>query len=230
MDFLTDEDMDSIEDGYDDGADDLLAPIPLALPPPPQGPVFYPMSLASATLPTNGTNGEGTGLSKRLLGAPIWAWGLILAGAGGAGYLYYRSRGQVKANSSGESDSGSEGLYHASSELTANGAWSPSRSRFAELLQRYYQRKGMSAHVTVWHDADDAKEKAKLPVVSPLVNVQVHGGAVKADTALVRFARREGLNPVQHQDGSIGFYPHTTKRGKEWEEYIDALRDDGQKV
>ena len=62
------------------------------------------------------------------------------------------------------------------------------------------------------------------------MNVEVKGGAVKADAALQRFARREGLNPVQHEDGSIGFYPHTGKRGKEWEEYIDALRDEGQKV
>jgi peptidyl-tRNA hydrolase len=50
------------------------------------------------------------------------------------------------------------------------------------------------------------------------------------DQAFTRFCRREGLNPSQHADGSIGLYPHSTKRGKEWEEYVDALRDEGQKV
>jgi hypothetical protein len=113
----------------------------------------------------------------------------------------------------------------------SNGGWEPSRSRFAELLERYYQRQGHAQHAKVWHDAEDAKSKGKLKFVSPLVNVEVKDSKmVKVDPALTRFCRREGLNPVAHSDGSIGLYPHNSKRGKAWEEYIDALRDDGQKV
>jgi hypothetical protein len=168
---------------------------------------------------------------------PVWAWLLITGGVAGTGYFFYWNNQQkLKANGSdgdGDTEPRPPKLGEAlslSDERENSGGWEPSRSRFVEQLERYFQRKGQQQHVTVWTDADEARNKGKLKIVSPLVNVEVKGGAVKADAALQRFARREGLNPVQHEDGSIGFYPHGGKRGKEWEEYVDALRDEGQKV
>lgn len=108
--------------------------------------------------------------------------------------------------------------------------WSPSRSGFGSQLQRFFDKAGKSASVVVWHDAEDAQRKGKMKFVSPLINVQVKDKSVTADAALQKFCRREGLNPVAHDDGSIGLYPHTGKRGKAWEDYVDALRDDGQQV
>jgi hypothetical protein len=47
---------------------------------------------------------------------------------------------------------------------------------------------------------------------------------------LDKFAKREGLTAVEHEGGVVGFYPGGGKKGKAWEEYIDDLRDAGQKV
>jgi hypothetical protein len=66
--------------------------------------------------------------------------------------------------------------------------------------------------------------------VSPLINIKCEG-TYKPDKDLVRLCKREGLNPIVHEDGSIGLYPATSgKRAAEWEKYIDLLRDDGQRV
>lgn len=205
--------------------------------PPPQQPQIpiYPLSLAGQGSQQS-SNGQGEPIFKRKLGGvPVWAWGIIVAGVGGTGYFFYQNRKQAKQSAQpSESSSGGDAVEaNPAPQLPENtggsGGWSPSRSKVAEQLNRYFQRKGASDKVVVWHDADEAKERGKLKHVSPLVNIQVKGD-FKVDKDFERFCRREGLNPVQHQDKSIGLYPTESKRGKEWERYIDALRDDGQKV
>lgn len=197
----------------------------------PQIPI-YPLSLAGQQ--QQNPNGQNEPLLKRRFGGvPVWAWGIIAAGVGGTGYLFYQNRKQAKQTSEQSSSTSSEPVEANPApqlpESTSSGGWSPSRSKVADQLNRYFQRKGAADKVVVWHDADEAKERGKLKHVSPLVNIQVKGD-FKVDKDFERFCRREGLNPVQHQDKSIGLYPTESKRGKEWERYIDALRDDGQKV
>ena len=226
------------DDQNDMFEDNFTEPTP---PPPPKPVPLYPLSLAGAPVPQpNGVAPNGApqggliGLATKQMGPlPLWAWALIAGGVGGTGYYFFKSKdGSDDSDSSSPGPSMGDVLKNAftSSDGGSGSGWSPSRSTFADQLQRYFAKKGHGEHVTVWHDAEDAKKHGGLAHVSPLVNVQVKGGAVKVDTALTRFARREGLNPVQHEDGSIGLYPHTTKRGKEWEQYIDALRDEGQSI
>lgn len=210
---------------------------------------LYSMQLAQAPaspqapgmqLDPQGAATTPDGLLKKKWGPlPVWAWGLIGTGVLGTGYFVYRSMKKVTPNGSGDEDDAPPKLGQIVSKMLGSGepsggssssGWEPSRSRFAEQLERYYQRKGQSQHVKVWHDAEEAKEQGGLKFVSPLVNVQVKHGTVKLDQPLTRFCRREGLNPTAHPDGSIGLYPHASKRGKEWEEYVDALRDDGQQI
>lgn len=232
MDFYTDDELSAMEQGQMQPRNTTLAPTA-----PPQVPL-YPLSLAqapNAAAPNGAPQGGVVGLARQQWGPlPAWAWLLIGSGVAGTGYFLWKSKQAPQKN---EGDSPSEPkvgdvmpLFANPSGGGARGGWEPSRTSFAKKLQAYFDKKGQTAHVVVWHDAEDARDKGKLRVISPLVNVQVKGGAVKVDTALQRWARREGLNPVQHQDGSIGFYPHTGKRGKEWESYIDALRDDGQSI
>lgn len=241
---LTDEEIDAMfESSYDDGGplappsapSTALAPAPVQ---PEPVPLYSLDVLQSMGSPQSGEDAQRGVLMRKYAGVPGWAWGLLGIGVVGSGYMFYASR----KKSSSSDDSGDEAPKPnlgdvLSRAFTANGGedssrggWQPSRSSFAESLERYFAKKGMSEHVTVWVDADDAKQKGGLKFVSPLVNVQVKSGGVKVDEALRRHCRREGLNPVQHQDGSIGLYPHSSKRGKEWEEYIDALRDEGQSV
>lgn len=238
MDFLTDEEIDSMFDAEPDQAAPLQPPPAEAPPPVP----LYPLAMAQAAPPAapngqpNGQPAVQEGLITRKVGPlPAWAWLLIGGGVVGTGYFYMRG----KKKSSGEDESPGIGdvvsnVFGGGSRdegSRSSGGWAPSRSAFASKLEGYFTKKGMNGQVTVWHDAEDAQQKGKMAPVSPLLNVQVlKNSAVKVDQALQRFCRREGLNPVAHADGNIGLYPHTGKRGREWEEYIDALRDEGQKV
>lgn len=190
-----------------------MAPVPL-----------YPMSLASTE-----PNGSENFLTKKLGPLPVWGWGAIVAAVGGGGYLYWRYQKNVKPNGEDDVEPNLGDIVPVESNGDSR-SWSPSRASVASALEKHYGKKGQKDLVVIWSDADEAKEKGKLQFVSPLVNVQPQGVKVKVDQALTRLCRREGLNPVQHQDGSIGLYPHTGRRGQEWEEYVDALRDEGQKV
>lgn len=197
----------------------------------PQPLQFYPLSLAQVQ-PAQ----PQAPLMKKVGPLPMWAWLAIGGTAVGAGYLLYKNR-KTEPSSSDEEEGSSRpsgGLLKmlgagGGGDEDSGGGWGPSRSAFAGRLTEYFRKKGFEEHVVVWHDADEARAGG-MTHVSPLINIQVKGGGVKCDTALQRFCRREGLNPVAHVDGSIGLYPHTGKRAKEWEEYIDALRDDGQSV
>jgi hypothetical protein len=236
QDYLTDEELDSMFDEeviYNDEpppqaverALAMRAPEPVAVP-------LYPLQMAR---PAPAQDPDQGLLRRTYGGVPGWAWGLMGLSVLGGGYMYYRSR-NLQAN--GEAGSGGsepetpalgDVVPMAANALGSGQGWSPSRSGFASALERYFGKKGMGAHVKVWVDADDAK-KAGMKFVSPLLNIEVKTGGIKLDEALQKVCRREGLNAIQHQDGSIGLYPHTGKRGKAWEEYIDALRDDGQQV
>lgn len=231
--FLTDEEMEAIEGG--EGRPDTAEMVHQPQEAPVQPIQLYPLSFAQGggmgTAPNGAPDGappEGWAL-RRYGGVPVWAWGLLGATGAAAGFFFWRGR-QVKSN--GEEAEPTPNIAHAllGSGSDDKSAWSPSRGRVAEQLERYFQKKGVTPHVKVWPDADDAQVKGGLKQVSPLVNVEVKNKGFKVDQAFTRFCRREGLNPVQHGDGSIGLYPHSTKRGKEWEEYTDALRDEGQKV
>lgn len=229
--MLSDEEIDEM---YADAAGGRQQqPAPQARPPqaPPGRLPLYPLAMAQQAAMGQAPNGNaGAGIGKKLGPLPIWGWGAIVAGLGGTAYFWWRSRKGVKANSGGESDDDGRVALPALPSGEGRGGWSPSRSRMADNLGRYFERKGQKQNVTVWHDADDAKKKGHMKHVSPLVNVKVTGKNVKVDPALTKFCRREGLNPVQHDDGSIGLYPHESKRGKEWERYVDDLRDEGQSV
>jgi hypothetical protein len=238
--FLTDEEMEMIESGATEpqqGATEIVhqpqEPMPIQL---------YPLSIAGgAPLGTNGApNGAPNGAMpdggppqgwalRQYGGVPVWAWGLIGLTGAAAGLFYWRGK-QPKANGKGDDEPSPNIAQALMGGGESRGGWSPSRGRMAEQLERYFKKKGVSQNVKVWHDADDAQEKGGLKQVSPLVNVEVKSKGFKVDAAFTKFCRREGLNPVQHNDGNIGLYPHSTKRGKEWEEYTDALRDEGQKV
>jgi hypothetical protein len=239
MDYLSDNDIDSMFDTpgqQEQTQGTAIVPMPQPVP-------LFPLAMAAQPAP-NGQPGAQPGQPPGVMGfvrqqwgpMPAWAWLLLGGSVAGAGYLFYQNRSKPKANESDSSSSSRPSIGEVVANAIApssggSGKWAPSRSRFAESLERYFQKKGMSDQLTVWHDADDAKKKGKMAFVSPLINVEVkQGGAVKVDAALTRFCRREGLDPKQHQDGNIGLYPHSTKRGKEWEEYIDALRDEGQSV
>jgi hypothetical protein len=230
--FLSDEEMEAIEGR----AVQRQAPQSTQLVHQPQQPQqipLYPLSMANGGGmggPGMGQDPSGQGWARKQVGGlPVWGWGLVAAGVGAAGFFFWRGRKmQVKPNP--DSGSSSSSVVPAMmAQPQARSGWSPSRSRISEQLERYFQKKGHGGNVKVWHDADDA-HAAGLKQVSPLVNIQVKGGGVKVDSAFTKWCRREGLNPVQHADGNIGLYPHSTKRGKEWEGYVDALRDEGQKV
>lgn len=226
---MTDEEIDAMfESDYGEMTEEAPVPPPReqsALAPVPVVPLF-PITLAQAQAPPSEENGGL--IRKRIGGVPVWGWGLIGIGLGGAGWFYWKSQQRLQPN---EPTNDEPALGdRVSLEEGASTGWRPSRSAFGDQLRKYFARKGHAQHVVVWDDAEDAQKQGKMKFVSPLINIQVKGGTVKADAALTRFCRRDGLNPVQHQDGSIGLYPHSSKRGKEWEEYIDALRDEGQKV
>lgn len=211
---LVGEDLDSI---FGDGSRPqasapMMAPEPVA---PVYDSTVYPLALADTATAT----AQPTGLAKPIAGLPVWGWGLIVAGLGVGGYFWYQNRDGVKKNpEDGEGDS--------SSEPMEQGGWRPSRSAFAEKLERHLSKSGLSG-AKVYSDAEDAK-KARLKQVSPLVTVVAQGQVPMGD--LEKFARREGLKPVAHEGGVVGFYPISGKRGRAWEQYIDALRDEGQTV
>lgn len=178
----------------------------------PGSPETYPLAQTPAPEPI---------YQRRLAGIPVWGWGLGALGALGALYFYTQQR-QVTKNGEDSSESGED-----SSSARLPSGWQPSRSAFGDRLRSHLQKNGLADKTTIWTDADEAQKKLKQ--VSPLVTIQCK--ATKIPLAeLDKFAKREGLSAVSHTDGVVGFYPGGGKKGKQWEEYIDALREEGQKV
>lgn len=174
-----------------------------------QQPQQYPLAQVAPASPI---------LSRRIAGLPVWGWGLGAVGAGVAYYLFTKNK--VEKNT-GESES------TGSSDLPAlPPGQRASRSGFCDRLGPFLQKNGIADKTTVYSDADEAAKKLKQ--VSPLVTL--HCKAKVPIKELDKFAKREGLTAVEHEGGVVGFYPGGGKKGKAWEEYIDDLRDAGQKV
>lgn len=155
---------------------------------------------------------------RRFAGVPAWGWGLGVVGAAGLAYWLY-SRKSMTANTGDDSASTDAG------DTTPEG-WRPSRSGFGEHLKKCLEKAGALGQTTIWIDADDAQKK--LPQVSPLVTIQCKTTVPLKE--LEKLAKREGLSAIEHDAGVVGFYPGKGKKGKEWESYVDDLRDAGQRV
>lgn len=236
QDFVTD---DEIDEMYNDGPE---VPPPLHIPQQQQatmvppgaqsigninGLPIYPIGLAQASLaPAPGVENL---LTRKFGPLPVWGWALTAIGTGVGGYFLWQSnqKKKIEKNSSDDED---DGPSYALPESTGSerGSWGPSRGGFSDQLNKFFTRKGMAEKIKIYDDADEAKKKLKH--LSPLINIKCEV-AYKPDKDLLRLCKREGLNPILHEDGTIGLYPaDKTKRGREWEKYIDLLRDDGQTV
>lgn len=183
---------------------------------------YLPQPLPVLPLPPGLGQAEEPFLQRKVGGLPVWMWGLIVAGGGTAAYFVMREKKD-------ESKSASSKAAIAKTEpkrLERNKSsdWSPSRGRFVDALSKKFSGK----FEKVYDDADEAK--ASFKTVSPLINVKAKPG-YQIDKAFESFCKADGLHPVMHDDNEIGIYPADgTAKGREWEEYVDALRDDGQTV
>ncbi len=193
---------------------------PVAAPPPVQPPPvpLYDISLAQAP-----EQPAESLFVRRVAGLPVWGWGLIGTAALGAGWYLFRQN-KVESNPEPERRESPRPL------ATHSEAWSPSRSRFGDALKGWMVKRSIPLRdVTVYIDADDAKRHVKP--VSPLVTMKCAASVKMPMAELQKFCEVEGLCATDHGDGVIGFYPaESGDKGREWESYIDALRDDGQTV
>ncbi len=196
-----------------------LAPMPVAAQPPPVPAIpLYDISLAQAPEQTS----QESLLTRRVAGLPVWGWGLIGTAAVGAGWYLWK-QGKVAPNLP-------ESAPSAPRLPQAPEGWSPSRTRFGESLGSWMARRSIpSRDVTVYTDADDAKRHVKP--VSPLVTIKCAASVKMPMDELQKFCAEQGLCATEHGDGVIGFYPADSgDRAREWESYIDALRDEGQTI
>lgn len=183
----------------------------------------YPLSLAQVPAPI-----QETGFLQRKMGPlPVWGWLVTAVGTGIGGYFILQNIKAPTKNSRDDEDDDAAS-YALPDEGESAGGWRPSRSAFADQVTRYFAKAGV-AGAKVFSDADDAK-RAKLKEVSPLINIRFES-PYKADKGFEKLCKKEGLSVFAHGDGTVGLYPATTgKRGKQWEDYVDALRDDGQEI
>ena len=233
QDYVTDDDIDEM---YGDGRHvPQQQPAPQSTMQRASSPVAQPMDsmhglpvypLALAQVPS--APGPDNLLTRKIGPLPVWGWALTALGTGLGGYLWWQSSKKVSKN---DGDEGDRDASHSLPEDTSDkGSWNPSRGAFCEQLTKHFTRKGMADKVKIFDDADQAKASGKLKHLSPLINIKCDV-AYKPDKDLLRLCKREGLNPIGHEDGTIGLYPASSgKRAQEWEKYIDLLRDDGQKV
>ena len=228
---------DEIDEMYGDGRHTPQQAQPQAVqqPVPPQG--MQPMgsinglpvySLALAQVPSTTIVGENI-LTRRLGPLPVWGWALTAIGTGIGGYFLWQSQKKVSKNDGDEDSEPVRALPESTEGGGGRGSWGPSRGTFAEQLNKHFMRKGMAEKTKIFDDADEAKASGKLKHISPLINIKCEVG-YKPDKEMERLCKREGLSPIVHEDGTIGLYPASSKRGREWEKYIDLLRDDGQTV
>jgi hypothetical protein len=184
----------------------------------------YPLSLAQAPAPQ-----DDNILTRKFGPLPMWGWALTALGTGIGGYLWWQST-QKKVSKNESEDRETSPALPEDTGGSERGTWGPSRGGFCEQLNKHFMRKGMADKVKIFDDADEAKASGKLKQVSPLINIKCES-SYKPDKDLIKICKREGLNPIVHEDGAIGLYPASSgKRAQEWEKYIDLLRDDGQKV
>ena len=183
----------------------------------PMGLPTYPLALAQAEV---AEAAAGSFLTRPVGPLPVWGWGLTVAGLGALGYFVYRSTKEEVTPNDGESEP------RQLPASTGSGKWEPSRGAFADQLRPWLDQRGLGKASTVYETAEDAAKKLKH--VSPLVTMKCTAEVPLKD--LEKFCKAEGLLPIAHEGGVIGFYPGTGKRGKAWEDYVDLLRDDDQEV
>jgi hypothetical protein len=234
QDFVTDDDIDEMY-GSDEQSQPPAQQRAMPVVPPGAHPIgninglpLYPLALAQVPTAPIVTGSAENLLTRKFGPLPVWGWALTALGTGIGGYFLWQSSSQKKIKSNDGDDDESASSLPEDTGRRERGSWSPSRGVFAEQLNSYFSRKNMGDKVRVYDDADVAM--AKLKHVSPLINIKCEG-TYRPDKDLERLCKREGLSPVVHEDGTIGLYPAKgSKRGREWEKYVDLLRDDGQKA
>jgi hypothetical protein len=184
-------------------------------------------------------------LRREINGVPVWMYaaGLAVVG-GGAYYLYTKAQASAAdAESTPSLRPNPEPRERTRSRASrpepaddpspsrSSTRWSPSRAKVASRMEKWLTQRNALKGVTILPDADDAMAKGiKNP--SPLINLKVSTNtSLHKNDDFRRWARREGLNPVRLDRTTIGLVPaDNTKRGAEWEDYVDALREEGQRV
>jgi hypothetical protein len=87
--------------------------------------------------------------------------------------------------------------------------------------------------VSIYVDAEDAMKKGGIKTPSPLINMRGPKSAtLDQEPVLVALCRAEGLAFKENEmgPGVYGLHPDDSARGRQWEDYIDRLRDDGLPV
>lgn len=212
---------------------------PMTAPPSAQAQLqLYPMDMAGQPYGLAQTPVQPEPLlARRIVGVPVWGWGL---GLGGAALAYYLWQQQQKVT---RNPGGGVGSPRGDDDDSGSGGVQTSRTTLGGKIRMCLQKNGVTSKIvdgsgktiagsdadktTIYTDADEAKKKLKQ--VSPLVTIQCKGVRPPMKE-LDKLARRDGLSAIEHDSGVVGFYPGGGKKGKEWERYVDALRDEGQTV
>lgn len=175
---------------------------------------YYPLGMQAPGAPPAMAQQEGI-LSRKIGPLPTWGWLVLLAGGAAAyvGYQWWQKREKGLARNDASSED-----------------WKPSRGRFAATLEGLLAQKKMRS-VKVFADADDAFA-AGIKNPSPLVNLRVPRGIrLLQSPDFIELVRSEGLEAVELDGATIGLVPASgSLRGERWEAYIEALREEGQKV
>ena len=220
----------------------------------PQGPYPYPAGRYSIDMvspntnpmpwagpyqdPAMGTEEDESLLTKKVGGLPVWGWavaGLVVVGGGFAAYKYFVQKSDQSTPSTSEpSDESGEDLQENES---SSSEWTCSRSGFGREIDKFFKLNRIRG-VKVYIDADEAAKTIKCP--SPLITMRVPKStalqsnpslALHNNPAFVALCANEGLKPIETADGILGLYPDgVSERGRLWENYTDALREDGQGV
>jgi hypothetical protein len=175
-------------------------------------------------------------LTKKIAGLPVWGWGTIAAVVGVGGWLVYKQMqpGGMLAKNDDAPDTDDD---DDDEPVQANKGWSPSRSRFGTHIDAFLKQNGIKG-VKVYIDADDAV-KAGVKTPSPLITMRTSkAAALHTNPQFIAMCEAEGLKPIETTDNIVGLYPNKSAkkhkgkadRGEMQENYINDLRDEGQKV
>ncbi len=191
---------------------------PINTPPIPWAGNYFPQT------PVGADEDEENIFTKKVGGLPVYGWAIGVAVLGAGAYFLYQ---KYKEREDQEREL-AQNEEQQEAGLARNRGWSPSRSGFAEQIESFLKSNGIRG-VRVYPDADEAARTIKNP--SPLITMRVpRGSNLHANAQFVNMCRNEGLKPVETSEGIVGLYPDKGKKAKQWERYIDDLRDEGQKI